>query len=290
MDVLELVRLRPLMALTQGRADVVVGLIDGPVATRHQAFGATGFRDLSGEGSCRHITASACEHGTLVAGVLAAARGSVAPAICPACTFLIRPIFREGTGIDQAAATPEDLAAAIVATVDAGACILNLSVALMHPSAKGVAELNHAFDYAARRGVICVVAAGNQGNVGGSALTRHPWVLPVGACGVDGRPMASSNLGSSIGRRGVVGPGADVMSFGADGRVRAFGGTSAAAPFVTGTLALLWSLFPMASADQLRKAIAQGAGLARRTVVPPLLNAWAAYELMLAAGQRRIAS
>ena len=88
----------------------------------------------------------------------------------------------------------------------------------------------------------------------------------------------------------MVGPGADVMSFGADGRVRAFGGTSAAAPFVTGTLALLWSLFPMASADQLRKAIAQGAGLARRTVVPPLLNAWAAYELMLAAGQRRIAS
>ena len=289
MDVLDLVRLRPLMSLTAGHADVVVGLIDGPVATQHQPFSWARFRDLSGDGNCQSGASPACEHGTLVAGLLAAARGSFTPAICPDCTFLIRPIFREG-GDDQAIATPEDLADAIAAMVDAGARILNLSIALMHPSAKGVAELNLALDYAARRGVICVVAAGNQGNVGGSALTRHPWVLPVGACDAGGRPLPSSNLGSAIGRRGVVAPGVGVTSIGADGTPRAFGGTSAAAPFVTGTLALLWSLFPAATSSELQRAIAHSAGAARRTVVPPLLDAFAAYRLMLAQRQRRIAS
>ena len=290
MDVLDLVRLRPLMALTAGHADLAIGLIDGPVATQHPAFAGARFRDLSGEGNCRSVASQACEHGTLVAGLLAAARGTVVPAICPDCTLLIRPIFRESGGGDQAIATPEDLADAIAAMVEGGARILNLSVGLMHPSPKGVAELNRALDYAARREVICVAAAGNQGNVGGSALTRHPWVLPVGACDAAGRPMPSSNLGSAIGRRGVVAPGAGVTSVGADGMPRAFGGTSAAAPFVTGTLALLWSLFPAAAASQLLRAIAQGAGAVRRTVVPPLLDAFAAYRLLLAQRQPRIAS
>lgn len=289
MDVLDLVRLRPLMALSAGSADVAIGLIDGPVALQQPAFGAARFRDLSGEGSCRSAAGPACEHGTLVAGLLAAARGTAVPAICPDCTFLIRPIFRESGG-DQAIATPDDLADAIAAMVDAGARILNLSVGLLHPSLKGTADLNRALDYAATRDVVCVVAAGNQGNVGGSALTRHPWVLPVGACDAEGRPMPSSNLGSAIGRRGVVAPGDGVRSFGADGTERAFGGTSAAAPFVTGTLALLWSLFPTATASQLQRAIAQGAGAVRRTVVPPLLDAFAAYRILRADGQGRIAS
>ena len=37
-------------------------------------------------------------------------------------------------------------------------------------------------NHAAHRGVITVAAAGNQGTVGSSAITRHPWVIPVAAC------------------------------------------------------------------------------------------------------------
>ena len=49
-----------------------------------------------------------------------------------------------------------------------------------------------------------VAAAGNQGTLGSSAITRHPWVIPVVACDLRGRPMNESNLGSSIGRRGLT--------------------------------------------------------------------------------------
>ena len=181
-------------------------------------------------------------------------------------------------------ATPEGLAAAIIAVVEAGARVLNLSVALAQPSTKGQQALEEALDYAASRGVIPVVAAGNQGTLGSSAMTRHPWVIPVAACDLQGRPLNETNLGRSIGRRGLRAPGDGITSLGADGRPLTLGGTSAATPFVTGTIALLWSLFPAATAAEVRFALTQAHR--RNAVVPPLLDAWAAYQV-IAAGQAR---
>ena len=99
-----------------------------------------------------------------------------------------------------------------------------------------------------RRGAIVVAAAGNQGALGGFAITRHPWVIPVTACDNRGMPISESNLGGSIGRRGLAAPGDAVTSLSAAGQVLTFGGTSVAAPFVTGAIALLWSEFRGASA------------------------------------------
>src|SRR4029077_3343536 len=134
-------------------------------------------------------------------------------------------------------ATPRDLASAIVKTIDAGARILNLSAALVQPSAKGEGELQSALDYAAQRFVIVVAAAGNQGMVGSSVITRHPWVIPVAGCDLRGPPQNQSNLGSSTGRRGFCPPPEGITSLGSEGEPVSLGGTSAAAPFVTGSLA-----------------------------------------------------
>src|SRR5262249_56173260 len=125
-----------------------------------------------------------------------------------------------------------DLAAAIVDCVDAGARILNLSVALVQPSTQGQRELENTLNQSARRGVIIVAAAGNQGTLGSSVITRHPSVIPVAACDRNGPPLNISNLGRSIGRRGLSAPGADVMSLGTSEGLKTFAGTSAAAPFV----------------------------------------------------------
>jgi subtilisin family serine protease len=128
-----------------------------------------------------------------------------------------------------------------------------------------------------------VVAAGNQGSVGSSALTRHPWVIPVIACDALGWPIGYSNLGNSIGRRGLSAPGQGVTSLAVNGQLATFSGTSAAAPFVTGAIALLLSIFPAATAARLKTAITNGAR--RATVVPPLLDAWAAYQALLTTTQ-----
>ena len=136
--------------------------------------------------------------------------------------------------------------------------------------------------------MLVVAAAGNQAYFGSTAITRHPWVIPVVAYDTRGRFMNQSNLGHSIGRRGLGAPGERVTSLGSDGTLLSLGGTSAAAPFVTGAIALLYSLFPQATTGQVKLAVMQGATQASRPgVVPPLLDAWRSYQLLLSAQARR---
>jgi len=279
---LDLVKLRPLMELSSGRVETTIALIDGPIASNHKDLSNTNIREIPGTlaGTCARADSVACMHGTFVAGILCATRGSAAPAICPKCTLLVRPIFAEGISANghMPSATPQELATALSDCIEGGAHVINLSAALAQPSSKGERKLEEVLDYAARRGVIVVVAAGNQGRVGSTALTRHPWVIPVIACDLRGRPLGYSNLGNSIGRRGLSAPGDGVTSLGVNGKAPTFGGTSAAAPFVTGTITLLLSVFPKATAAAVKSAVTRAGFQRSPTVVPPLLDAWAAYQ------------
>lgn len=285
---LELVGLPSLMDVTSGRADVVIGLIDGPVAVDHPDFAAASIRAVPGSAAACTLANPSCVHGTFVAGVLAARRGTEVPAICPGCTVLVRPIFVEPAPGSSAMpiATAGDLAQAILECMDGGARLLNISAALTHADPQGERQLTEALDLASRRGVLVVVAAGNHGVVGSSAITRHRWVVPVVAYARLGRPLAGSNLGRSIGRNGVGAPGEDVVSLAPAGGTVRLSGTSAAAPFVTGAAALLWSEFPTASAVSVRLALTQPASR-RPQATPPLMNAWAAYQTMTSWHQGR---
>lgn len=270
-----LVNLQPLMKLSAGRPDIRIGLIDGPVVTDHPDLAGDHVKLMSGQYTCSKRGA-ACRHGTLVAGILVGKRSSAAPAICPGCTVLVRPIFTDTATVRPLpVTTPDKLAAAIHECVDAGAHILNLSVALARPSLHVQRELDMALSHAARHHTIVIAAAGNQGGVGSTAITRHPWVIPVVAYDRQGKPMAESNLSSSAGRRGVGAPGENITSLELAGSTAPIDGTSAAAPFITGTAALLWSLFPGSVATDIRQALL---GVTKRsTIVPPLLDAWRAY-------------
>jgi subtilisin family serine protease len=277
---LRLVKLDALIGRTSGSAGVRVGLVDGPVATGHPDLAGariTAVEDGAGA-ACMRVGSDACEHGTFVAGILVSRRGSGAPAICPGCTLLVRPVFREATDARELqAASAGELAQAIVDCVDRGASLVNVSAATAMPSTRGERSLHDALDHAAANGSLVIAAAGNQGTLGSSVITRHPWVIPVVAYNRRGLPLRDSNLGGSIGRRGVGGPGEAIESLGADGTPRTGGGTSSATAFVTGAIALLWSLFPRAGAEQLRRAATNGP---RRSVAPPLLDAEAVLGAM----------
>lgn len=290
MTPIDLVRLTALRECTSGSPDVVIGLIDGPVAIDHPDLAKENIRHIPGRtnGACHRINSAACLHGTFVAGILCAKRTSVAPAICPNCTLLVRSIFAETTEKgDMPTAEPEELGEAILDCIGQGAHVLNVSAALAQPTTRGERTLEGALDHAAKRGVIVIVAAGNQGTLGSSAITRHPWVLPVVAYDLQGKPTEQSNLGGSIGRRGIGAPGERVTSLGAEGKSLTLGGTSAAAPFVTGAVALLRSEFPSASAGHVKLAITQAPSRRRTSVVPPLLDAWMSFQRLKATHQRR---
>ena len=266
-----------------------VALIDGPVALHHPHLSHANIEAASARcgTECERADSEACVHGTLVAGVLVAARDSGAPGICPNCTLVVRPIFTDtvvGTRRGAEAAL-EEVASAVVESVNAGAQIINISASLAEPSCTNDRCIHDALTYAMRRNTIVIVAAGNQRAIGSSAITRHTWVVPVVACDDKGTPTGDSNLSHSIGRRGITAPGEAICSLASQGGLRYFSGTSAAAPFVTGACALLWSLFPHVNANDIRSAIVQHM-VRRDGLVPPLLDAEMAFAVLTGISQK----
>lgn len=291
MDPLEQVRLRSLMDISTGKPEVVIGLIDGPIDFRHRAFEGSNISTVKGShyAACRSANSVACMHGTFIAGMLCTKRSSAAPAICPDCRLLLYPIFSEEekeNGLDSKksaalllpSTTPKELSNAIIETVNAGAKIINISAGLSTSSLVSYGELEDAYDYAMRKGIIVVAAAGNQGNIGGyRSILSHQWVIPVAACNEQGRLDSMSNFGPSIGRHGVMAPGVNITSTSPNGGYSKMNGTSFAAPFVTGAIALLWSIMSSkATAPEIRRSMT--GTIPHRAIVPPLLDAYRAYK------------
>jgi subtilisin family serine protease len=269
-----LVGLTALMEATPGSASVPIAVIDGPVDTGHAALSAARIEKL-GEEACEGL---ACRHGTLVAGLLAASRDCTSPGICPGCPILLWPIFVADE--DGPAARPQELAVAILQAIAAGARVINLSLALLDSTTAGATAVHDALDVAMQQGALVAAAAGNQGVVGSTPITRHPWVIPTVACDGAGRPLAMTNLSASAGRNGLLAPGQSIVGVKAGGGFERADGTSVAVPFVTGALALLASLCPWANAAALRHAVT-APGIPRRSIVPPLLDATAAWRALM---------
>ena len=290
MNPLAQTRLISLMNITRGNPDITIGVIDGPVDLNHPAFQGSRIRTVKDSQvvECKKTSDIACTHGTFVTGILCAKNELPVSGICPDCEIILNPIFtKEVTNSkinynnsDLPGATDEELSTAIIETIDTGAKIINLSLGLSTSSLKVYDKLQQAYDYALQKGVIIVVAAGNQGNIGNISLINHQWLIPVAACNEDGRLDPSSNFGSSIGNRGVMAPGVNIMSTYPGGQYSHMSGTSVAAPFVTGSIALLWSIFPNATPAAIMHSIRRGISFnrRRRSIIPPLLNVEAAWN------------
>jgi len=289
MDALKQTRLETLMSLSTGHPKITIGLIDGPMDFSHPAFEGSKIRTIkkSQLAACKDASNIACSHGTFIAGILCSKRGLAAPAICPGCEIILNPIFNHdiddekisGAGITPST-TPEKLSDAIIETINAGARLINLSLGLSSSTLVAYDRLQQAYDYAVQKGVIIVVAAGNQGNIGNTSIISHQWLIPVSACDENGQLDAMSNFGPSIGRRGLMAPGVNVKSAYPEGRYTRMSGTSFAAPFVTGGIALLWSMFTNNTAASIIYSVINAASSRRRSILPPLFNAETAWNLL----------
>jgi subtilisin family serine protease len=294
MDPLSQIRLSSILNISSGNPDIKIGLIDGPLDYAHKAFQGSRIKAVkeSQLAACKRASSIACRHCTFVAGILCAKRGTYAPAICPECTLLLRPVFMDETpesnnkGINRdvlfPSTTPEELSDAIIEVVDAGARIINLSLGLSTSTLITYPMLQEAYDYARRHGAIILAASGNQGNIGAISLLNNQWIIPVAACNENGQLDPISNFGQSIGIRGLMAPGINITSTSSGGGYVQMSGTSFAAPFVTGALAILWSIFPKAGTAELIRAIrpAVPSYCHRKSIIPQVVNAEAAYHIL----------
>jgi subtilisin family serine protease len=278
MDALGLLKMPSLMAESSGSPEIAVGIIDGPVDLKHEAFAKSNITPARDNdfAACRRADNIACMHGTFVTGILTGGHGRYPPPICPDCQIILRPIFSEESHehvLELPSCTPHELAQAIVDCIEVGANIINLSVGLSTTSLTKFREVEEAYTYAMRKGVPIIAAAGNQGQIGYFSIHGNPWIIPVVSCDAEGRPDPSSNMGRSIAKHGLMAPGTSITSVSAGGGFTQLSGTSFATPFVTGTIALLWSIFKQATAQEIVLSIRNVTARRYAKIFPPLCNA-----------------
>lgn len=166
-------------------------------------------------------------HGTAVASIIAGSNG-IAPA---ADLLVIRVLDNQGVG------SGFDLAEGIIKAVDHGAQLINLSLGLYQDSQ----VLREAVRYADQNGVVLIAAAGNDGYDQLPYPAAYLQVISVTAVDRRGRQAIFPNQSKSI---HFAAPGVGILTADEGGETQLFSGTSAAAPFVTGTFASLLSANP----------------------------------------------
>jgi subtilisin family serine protease len=271
----ELVHLDRLMAKTRGRPEVRVGLIDGVVEAGHPALRGARIETHgeAGKSRCRVSSSIGCRHGTFIASLLVGTGELGIHGICPEVTLVSLPVFSDQLPSgSMPSVKPETVADAIHKLVDAGTDVINLSVGISAGSLRHVPDVFDACARAQEKGTLIVAATGNQGRVGPVRLFSHEWVIPVASCLPDGAVDLRSNLGPSIGRRGLCAPSNAISGATAPDGVGRMEGSSIATAFVTGTIALLRSLHPQLPAGSLRNALLLEPRR-WRSIVPPLLDA-----------------
>lgn len=210
-------------------------------------------------------------HGTHVAGIIAAAgndggyKGTDVVGVAPGATILpVKIMHNDGNGDDWT------IANGMIDAANYGAKIENMSIGGPDPSEL----LDDAVTYALAKGVLIVVAAGESLPEGGAVYypAAYPGCVAVGAVDRNNNYQAYSNFGPQV---ALVAPGGTVdestggvlstlPTYGSNlasevgatipgyGRVS---GTSQAAPHVSGVAALIWSLYPNLTAQQVRERL-----------------------------------
>ena len=175
-------------------------------------------------------------HGTMVAGIIA----RVAP---QAMIMPIRVLNGDGSG------SMLNLVKGVRYATAHGAKVISMSFGASVKSS----ALNDALDEAERAGIVLVASAGND-NLPDTVIapTVSRGTISVAAVESNNKKSPYSNYGSFV---RVSAPGSNIRSTYRNGGYATWSGTSFAAPFVSAEVAMILSVKPTLSADQVKSFI-----------------------------------
>jgi minor extracellular protease Epr len=211
-------------------------------------------------------------HGTLVAGIIAGKRDGVGfVGIAPdAQIYAVKVLDSAKNG------NTLDLVEGINWAIDNGMDIINISIG--NPSSNPVVE--KAINRAIEAGIIVVASAGNNGNAEGTGSNvsfpgQMDAVITVAAVdeSMNRGYFPPSNYSSTGDAVDFAAPGVDIVSTSKDGGYELANGTSMAAPFITGMIAILKQAFPTATPADINAMLVQ----ASQDLGQPGKDTWYGY-------------
>ncbi len=227
---------------SQGSSKVVVAVVDTGIDMDHPEFQGkltTGYNVIEDN----NYPMDDNGHGTHVAGVIAARTNNgdgIAGMTWHSKLMPIKAIGADGSG------TAFDIAQGIRWATDHGADVINLSVGNYTSSA----ALRDACRYAYRKNVVLVAATGNDATDQPGYPAAYPEVFGVSAIDHNQERADFSNYGDYV---DVVAPGVDIPSTYIYSDYAALSGTSMACPHVAALAALIRSVNPGISPDNVMK-------------------------------------
>ena len=237
---------------------VTIAVIDTGIDTSHPDLAGTvvdgvDFSTVGVPNGTSGVGSSAF-HGTMVASLIAG-QGSAESGVigvAPKAKLLSISIGLGVPGSD----TDAQIAQAVRWAVDHDADIINLS--LTRNSQVWPKSWDQAFSYAFENDVIVVAAAGNRSDKSAtpSAPATIPGVVSVGGVTKNQEPAEASTAGLGV---AISAPAEDLLGAYPGESYRVWDGSSAAAPLVSGLLALMSQADPKASANDLIQRLVSSA-------------------------------
>ena len=177
-------------------------------------------------------------HGTHVAGIIAGKGLRMPIGVAPRCKILpvrvLAAMVRRGKRVG--AGLVENINYGVKWAVDNGADVINMSLGVRHTG--GGLPHQEVVDYARNMNVSIIAASGNDGTGQLYYPGALPGVIAVGAANGQGDVASFSTFGRHV---SLIAPGQEIYSSYLDDGYAFSTGTSHAAPFVAGAVALLRS-------------------------------------------------